>query len=319
MAGTGPRAHPSPYPAEFLPFRIAGGLAVYRLGRGEPVLLMPAPHRFERVGLAGFDTLIDGLLRLGRQVITYDPPGSGRSAGPARLSVEEVLGCTDRALDACCLAQPVDAVGHSMAGLALLAYTLQRPHRISRLVLIGTGSGGPAYMRAPGALWNRSHPGFAGAAALGLLFYAWPRRAPEALLNNYITRRSYVDRRLAVTDPVQWRDWVRPATGHPEWHHVARRLNYRGRLGDITAPTLVLCGRFDVQFAPACSAELAAGIPDARLVTFQASSHFPFPGEPRAFWDTVRAFLAPVAAGDASARHGTAAGPPAPGRPEQRP
>lgn len=151
MAGAGPRAHPSPDPTEFLPFRIAGGLAVYRLGRGEPVLLMPAPHRFERVGLAGFDTLIGGLVRLGRQVITYDPPGSGRSAGPARVSVEEVLECTDRALDACCLAQPVDAVGHSMAGLALLAYTLQRPHRISRLVLIGTGSGGPAYMRAPGA------------------------------------------------------------------------------------------------------------------------------------------------------------------------
>lgn len=150
MAGTGPRAHPSPYPIEFQPFRIARGLAVYRLGRGEPVLLMPAPHRFERVGLADFDTLIDGLLRLGRQVITYDPPGSGRSAGPARVSVEEVLKCTDRALDACYLAQPVDAVGHSMAGLALLAYTLQRPHRISRLVLIGTGSGGPAYMRARG-------------------------------------------------------------------------------------------------------------------------------------------------------------------------
>jgi pimeloyl-ACP methyl ester carboxylesterase len=152
VAGTGPHAHPSSSPAEFQPFRIAGGLAVYRLGRGEPVLLMPAPHRFERVGLAEFDSLADGLIQLGRQVITYDPPGSGRSAGPAQVSVDEVLECTDRALDACGLAQPVDAVGHSMAGLALLAYTLQQPHRIRRLVLIGTGSGGPAYMRAPGAL-----------------------------------------------------------------------------------------------------------------------------------------------------------------------
>jgi hypothetical protein len=193
---------------------------------------------------------------------------------------------------------------------------LQQPHRIRRLVLIGTGSGGPAYMRAPGGLWNRSHRGFAGAAALGLLLYAWPRRASETLLN---TRRSYVDRRWATTNPVLWWDWVRPRTGHPEWHRVARRLNYRDRLGGITAPALVLCGHGDVQSAPACSEELAAGIPDARLVTFLASNHFAFLEEPQAFWDAVRAFLTPVAASDApSARHATAAGPPRPSGSERR-
>lgn len=272
---------------------LAAGLAVHRIGTGDPVLLMPAPHRFERVGLWAFDVLVDGLTSLGRQVITYDPPGSGRSEGPARVTLDEVLRCTDRALDACATSAPVDAVGHSMAGLALLAYALERPRRIGRLVLVGTGSGGPAYMRAAGALWNRSHPAFPGVAARGLLFYVWPRRATETLLNNDIARHSFVDQRFVATDRPRWRDWVRRPAGHPEWHRVARTLDYRPRLGEIAVPTLVLCGSADAQFALPCSEELAAGIPHARLVTFGASNHFPFIEEPEPFWNAVRDFLAP--------------------------
>ena len=33
------------------PSLVRDGLAVYRIGRGEPVLVMPGPHRFERPGL----------------------------------------------------------------------------------------------------------------------------------------------------------------------------------------------------------------------------------------------------------------------------
>ena len=296
VTGTGEQKEMPPVPPARRPHLIDNGLAVYRIGGGNPVLLMPAPHRFERVGLAEFDLLVDGLTGLGGQVVTYDPPGSGESTGPARVTLDEVLECTDRALDACDVDEPVDAAGHSMGGLALLAYALERPRRIRRLVLIGTGSGGPAYMGAPGALWNRTHRGFPGLAALGLLFNAWPRRATETLLNNYITQRSYVDRRFVTTERMQWHDWARPATGHPEWHRVARRLDYRSRLGEIAAPTLVLCGRFDVQFPPACSEELAAGIPHARLVLFEASNHFPFVEEPEAFWCAVRGFFGPTAA-----------------------
>ena len=32
------------------PSLVRDGLAVYRIGRGEPVLVMPGPHRFERPG-----------------------------------------------------------------------------------------------------------------------------------------------------------------------------------------------------------------------------------------------------------------------------
>ena len=123
---------------------------------------MPGPHRFQRVGTRSGDALVEGLVDVGRRVITFDPPGSGRSTRPARLSMSEMHDCADEALAAVGIDAPVDALGHSMGGLAALAYALERPGRVRRLVLVGTGSGGPAYMGARGALWNRSHPHFTG-------------------------------------------------------------------------------------------------------------------------------------------------------------
>jgi len=278
--------------ARAAPCAVEDGLAVYRFGAGEPVLLMPGPHRLQRPGLRAADALIAGLVALGRQVITYDPPGSGRSTRPARLSMAEMHECADEALRAYAASGPVDAVGHSMGGLAVLAYAIDRPRQVGRLVLIGTGSGGPAYMNAPGALWDRSHPGFRHMALLGVLHIAWPRLATERLLNDFIHRQSFHDPRLADRQRVSPGDWFRPRQARTDWHRVARRLDYSPRLAEVTAPALVLCGRHDPQYPAACSEELAAGIPDARVVLFERSGHYPFLEEPGAFWAAVGRFLA---------------------------
>jgi hypothetical protein len=87
-------------------------LAVYRFGSGQQVLLMPGPHRFQQPGDRTADALIAGLTQLGRQVITFDPPASGRSTRAARLGMPEMHQCADEALDVCGVAGPVDALGH---------------------------------------------------------------------------------------------------------------------------------------------------------------------------------------------------------------
>ena len=61
-----------------VPCTMHDGLAVYRFGSGDPIFLMPGPHRIEQPGDRMADALIGGLRRLGRQVITFDPPGSGK-------------------------------------------------------------------------------------------------------------------------------------------------------------------------------------------------------------------------------------------------
>jgi pimeloyl-ACP methyl ester carboxylesterase len=267
------------------------GLAVYRFGDGPPVLFMPGPHRYQRPGTASGDALIQGLVGLGRRVVTFDPPGSGRSPRPARLGMAEMHACACEALAVAGVGGAVDALGHSMGGLALLGFALEHPDLVGRLVLVGTGTGGRAYLSAEGALWHRGHPGFARMAALGTVHIAVRRRATERLLNNEIRRWSLVDRSLARPEPVRPRDWLSRAEGFAEWHRVARRIDYGPRLDEITAPTLVLCGRHDCQFPPSCTDELSRGVAGARVHWFERSGHYPFVEEPHEFWPIVGDFL----------------------------
>ena len=73
--------------------------------------------------------------------------------------------------------------------------------------------------------------------------------------------------------------------------NMVRRLSYADRLGSVRAPTLVLVGEHDVEAPPPCSEELADGIPDARMVTFERSGHMPFIEEPTLFAEAMAAFF----------------------------
>jgi hypothetical protein len=134
-------------------------------------------------------------------------------------------------------------------------------------------------------------------------------------MSNVVTRASYFDPACAPQQAVELRDWLRPARPRTRWGNVARKLDYRPRLGDIRAPTLLLVGRRDPQMPPACAEELAQGIPHAQLVVFDHSGHYPFVEEPEPFWAAVGAFLAPEPV--VEARHTGADGRPDARRPER--
>jgi proline iminopeptidase len=268
------------------------GLTVFARGGGPPLLLMPYPHAVSVVGNPTMDLLIDRLASVGRRVVTFDPPGSGRSTRPMRLGMSEMLDCAEEALAALGISGPVDVFGHSQGGVAALAFALERPERVRRMVLANTSSGGPAFLRAPGAIWNRSHPDFWRFALLGVVHLVWRRRAAETLMNNLIFRDSYVDRKRFTPTPITFVDWFRPARTRDAWGlRVAWRLDYGKRLAEVRAATLVTAGRFDPQIPLACACELADGIRDARLVVFERSGHYPFVEEPEEFWTNVSKFV----------------------------
>ena len=60
-------------------------------------------------------------------------------------------------------------------------------------------------------------------------------------------------------------------------------FDFRSRLGEIAAPTLVVVGAEDVATPPAEARLLAAGIPEARLVVLDAAAHLPNVEQPAAF------------------------------------
>jgi pimeloyl-ACP methyl ester carboxylesterase len=273
------------------PSVVHDGLAVYAFGSGEPVLLMPYPHAASVVGSPSLTALLEGLRNLGRKVITFDPPGAGRSTRAMQLDMPEMLGCAEEALSVCGISEPTDLMGHSQGSFVLLALAIERPERVQRMALIGAGAGGPSWMRAPGAIWNRSHPDFWRFGLLSSLYWVTRRLATQKLMYNLIFEDYYVDRARFAPERISLLDWIRPAHPRTRWALGARRLDYVPRLGEVHAPTLLVVGRYDPQMPPACSEELAKGIPDAQLLVFEKCGHYPFIEESEAFWAEIRDFF----------------------------
>jgi pimeloyl-ACP methyl ester carboxylesterase len=238
--------------------------------------------------------LVRQLESLGREVIGFDPPNSGRSTRPMRLDMPEMIGCALETLETCHLHGSLDVIGHSQSALAALAFALEHPNRVRRLILIGGAASGKSYLTAPGALWNSSHPEFWKLATLGIAYLLTRRKAVQDLMFNLIFRVSFVDQRHLQLRPVRLEDWIRAAHPRTRWAEVARHLDFRSRLAEVRAPTLVMVGRHDPQCPISCSQELARGIPNAQLVVFEQSGHSPFLEEPEEFLQTLQAFLEPV-------------------------
>jgi pimeloyl-ACP methyl ester carboxylesterase len=73
--------------------------------------------------------------------------------------------------------------------------------------------------------------------------------------------------------------------------HLARSWTVMDRLGEITVPTLVLAGRDDFIFPPEHQAELAAGIPNARLQIIERAGHNPHSEQPTEVMQAVGDFI----------------------------
>jgi proline iminopeptidase len=79
------------------------------------------------------------------------------------------------------------------------------------------------------------------------------------------------------------------------------RLNYFSRevqLFDVTrklklisTPTLIICGKFDVQCPLSYSLEMNECIPHSKLLIFNQSNHYPFLEEASRFKDEIDAFM----------------------------
>jgi proline iminopeptidase len=96
-------------------------------------------------------------------------------------------------------------------------------------------------------------------------------------------------------------DDIRAAMGDaiyaPDVLRAAASESYGGivvedRLGEVSHPVLVLAGRHDRTCSIEAAETMAAGLPDAELVVFEASGHMTFVEENEAYLDAVQGFLA---------------------------
>jgi proline iminopeptidase len=185
----------------------------------------------------------------------------------------------------------VGVCGHSYGGFVALEYATTYPDRLSHLVLLDTSPGG--FEPTPDELAERGDRSWVTpqveAALQAMSVMPEHDDAMEAMLPQIA--RAYVFR----ADPAEligvFEQTIADAAALKQGFVALAGWTVVDKLDAISAPTLVVCGRHDLQTTPECSKRLAAAIPRADLAWFESSAHFPWIDEREAFESTLRDWL----------------------------
>lgn len=218
-----------------------------------------------------------------RRVVRYDMRGWGRSSTPTgpwspRDDIAAVLDHhgVDRAA-VCSI---------SYGGRTVLDFALERPERVSALVLVACGAAGrpPPAPEVSAPMEEADAVGEAGDVdrAVDLEIGIWvdgPTRGPDEV-------EASVRERVREMNLIAWRQAL-AAEGEP----IPLEPVAYGRLGEISVPTLVVAGGLDVPWINEGCEQLAEGIPGARLEVVPDAAHMVPMERPDAFVRLLERFL----------------------------
>lgn len=261
------------------------------VGQGDPLVLMHGGPSADLWTMGAFRRCADQ-----HTLVLYDHRCNGRSVGVpvSSMTWENLTGDAD-ALREYLGFEKWSVLGHSFGGQVALEYALRYPDRVSSLVLVDTGAESRwARENAPQVLAQRGY-----SPARVELARRW--------LNGQFTPREYLPifwrisgayvhgsgwrfmaREMAAGG---WRTRMRPEALIYSGRHLMDGWSVMDRLGEITAPTLVMAGREDFVFPPECQRQLAAGIPGSQLVIVDGAGHNPHDEKPAEVIPVLRTFL----------------------------
>lgn len=275
------------------PTLITNNLAVYIIGDGEPILVLPYPHAGTNEPMAQSD-FSDTFIALGRKVITFDVPGAYASTREHQVDMKEMLDCALEALEAAGVDGKVDVAGHSMGGLVALAFALEYPERVDQLSLINTLSGFDASLKwgMPSSAWTWKQKEYWQLMYWGLrLQNGRGNLEMHKRLMHLMLEASYVDKSFVPPLEIDEDDKDKPTPVRFKWSKTLWNINYAEVLDQVKASTLITAGRYDPQTPIECAQELELGIPENIMVIFENSGHYPFIEENEMFLDVVGTFL----------------------------
>ncbi|MGW0906048.1 alpha/beta fold hydrolase [Streptomyces sp. NPDC002853] len=231
-------------------------------GAGMPLVLLHPGVADSRV----WDGIVPRLAE-GRRVIRYDARGYGRSPVPtASFSLVEDLSAV---LDHFDVARAFLA-GSSMGGATAIGMALADPARVAGLALLVPGiTGNPDFVMEEFT------------AEVGRLAEAGDMDGIVALVRRTSAAAGAGDDPAAALIREVIPSWF---AVHP--HHVPDPPAF-DRLGELNVPCVLALGEHDDPEVVRCNEQMAARIPDCRLVRLRDSDHFPTLREPDAVTDLV--------------------------------
>jgi proline iminopeptidase len=274
---------------------VPGGKVWYRrVGAGAtPLLCLHGGPGFTHCYLEPLEALADE-----REVIFYDQLGCGRSDRPGDASlwtVERFVAELVAVRDALELSA-VHVFGSSWGGMLAMQYALDERPALASLVLCSSPASMPRWARDCAELLEsqpadvrkviRDHeergttacPEYQ-AAILGFYKEHVCRMSPwpEGL------ERSFVEAGYDVYETMNGPSEFTVVGSLKDW-------DVTDRLGEITAPTLLIGGRLD-ECRPAHLADMHARIPGSELEIIEEASHLSFSERPEEFMSILRRFL----------------------------
>jgi proline iminopeptidase len=261
-------------------------------GHGDPLVLMHGGPSADLWTMGAFRALADQAT-----VVLYDHRCNGRSTGPpASTMTWENLTADADALRQHLGFQKWAVLGHSFGGHVALEYALRYPQHVSRLVLVDTGADATwARENAPRVMAQRGY----GHAKVELVrrWFNGEFEPREYLPIFWRISGAYMPKHgvrgmLRELAEGGWRSRIRPEPFQFAGRSLLPGWSVVSRLGEITAPTLVIAGREDFVFPPECQHELVTGIPDAELVLVDEAGHNPQDENPTVVMAALRPFLA---------------------------
>lgn len=249
-------------------------------GEGLPCLVMHGGLGFDHNYLYPWLNPLGDTLKL----VYYDHRGNGQSGRPAKETMTHKQFAADaEALGLYLGYEKVAVIGHSYGGYIALEFALRYPHRLSHLILVDT---------APLAVFNyfdevKENIVRKGATEemMTILQTGFAddndmrQKAPKLIPLYFKTYDANIGQRL-------FENVVFTASGE-SYEGEVLAYNVIPRLGEIQVPTLILVGRDDFITPPSKACIMQEGIPNAEMVVFENSGHFPYIEEPETFFKTV--------------------------------
>jgi len=219
--------------------------------------------------------------------IRYDERGCGLSDwGATDFSFDDWVSDLESVVEALGL-ERFPLLGVSQGGAVAVAYAARHPDRVSKLVLCSS------YARGRGTRAVNDEEKRAAALDLDLARVGWGRDDPafrQVFAAQFIPDGTRAD--WAAFDQLQRR------TTSPEnavrFLEEFGRIDVRDEAGRVACPTLILHSRDDHRQPLRAAEELAAMIPDSRLVALHSNNHLLTATEPAwpVFLEEVESFLA---------------------------
>lgn len=207
------------------------------------------------------------------RVLRYDPRGHGRSAAPAGPYTADDLGRDVIELLDSLEIERISLCGLSMGGMIGMWLGVNAPERVDRLALTCTS----ARFGTP-EIWTERAAAVREAGSVDVL--------ADAAMERWF---SPAFREQHPDEVARFREMVAatPADGYAGCCDALRDFDYRDRLRQIEAPTLVVSAALDPATPPGDGELIASGIPGARLVVIEDTAHLANIEKPDAYTRTV--------------------------------